>query len=397
MVPVIRKTEILFQKMLALTIWGVTRLSWPARLVIIGTTVALAAFGSARAYAGDGAVRAAVTAYSVTGELEDVTAVSSTQAWAVGWSGGSSASKTLIAGWNGQKWSAVTDPKPIPGQLLGLAKVSPTSIWAVGFAGPSSSGAIEPLVMHWNGAAWNRVPGVPTVDGLFDAIGVAGQTLLTVGALSGPPMLIMDRTAAKQWRRFDVPSVPGDLESVVVTGPDSAWAGGVAVNAKDIPYGDVLVHWNGRTWQSVSSFPLHGANQNLFRLAAGPGGAVWAVGDSHNTAMTSFTPISMLRNGATWNKVAVPAPANSWLDGVAFVPDGTAWAAGSSLSGKRSLILSWTGTVWSQVTTPDPFTTTNVVNAVAATSSGDAWAVGYGRSSGSYKTFILHWDGGTWH
>lgn len=170
------------------------------------------------------------------------------------------------------------------------------------------------------------------------------------------------------------------------------------------PNGDVLMHWNGSTWRTAP-FPLHGTNENLWSLAAAPGGAVWAVGDSHDSAQTKFTPLSMLGKGTTWHKVAVTAPANSELTAVSLVPagtgtgtgTGTAWAAGTSADGKRTLILRWTGKAWSQIASPNPFTAADTVNAIAAAPPRDAWAVGAGKNAGSPKTFILHWNGSAWH
>jgi len=379
----------------------VMRISWPARLVIIGVAVSLTALGVTggsplRAFGADRPASAAVTSYSVTGQLFDVTDVSSTNAWAVGFTGSFTAPKTLILHWNGQKWSPVTSPKPITGGLLGLSTVSATNIWAAGFAG-SFAGAITPLVMHWNGKAWSRVPGVPSLNAQFNVVGQAGTTLLAVGALSGPPMLIMERIGTT-WKRFPVPSAAGDLESIAVTGARSAWAVGVTVNpSTGAPIGDVLMRWNGSTWHSAS-FPLHGTNENLWHLAVGPHSALWAVGDSHNSAGTSFTPISMVFNGASWRKVAVPAPANSGLSGVAFVPGGTALAGGSSGNGKRTLIVQWTGTAWRQVATPNPYAGRDYINSVAAASAHDAWAVGVGGAGTvANKTLILHWNGAAWH
>lgn len=368
----------------------------PVRLVVTGTVVSLAALfassGTAPAY---GAVRqparAAATSYGVVGNLTDVTAVSRTEAWAAGWTG-SKNPKTLLLHWNGRKWSPVTSPKPVPGVLLGLTKVSASSIWAVGYAGSS---APRPLVLHWNGRSWRRVAGVPAVRAQFNAIGQAGRDLLAVGGMFGPPMLNMERIGGK-WKKLPVPAAPGDLTSLVVTGSRNAWAAGVTANVNtSVPNGDVLRRWNGKSWRNVS-FPLHGTDKNLWHLAAGPGGAVWAVGDSHNGIMTKYTPLSMVWNGKTWRKVAVPAPANSLLLGATFVPRGTAWAAGTSYRGKRTLILRWTGKAWRRVATPNRFSSANEINAVAATSPGDAWAVGGGAGSGATRTLILHWNGRTW-
>ncbi len=368
--------------------------------MIIGAAVVLgtlcASSGSPQAYAATGPAAAAETSFSVTGQLRDVVAISSTDAWAVGWTGTGN-SVTLIVHWNGHKWSPVTNPKPMAGALLGLDKVSSTDIWAAGFAGTFYETDV-PLLMHWNGRAWSRVAGVPSVKGTLNAIGAAGDTLLAAGGLDTPPMLLMERTGTG-WHELAVPSAPGELESLVVTGARSAWVAGDIFSASSAPVGDVLLRWNGSTWHIVS-FPLHGTNENVWQLAAGPGGAVWAVGDSHDNAQTTFTPLSMAWNGTSWRKVAVPAPANSELGGVTFVPGGTAWAvgawaAGESFGGSYTLILRWTGKAWSQVASPTPYTDT-VLDAVAATSPRDAWAVGSAYVQGWWKGYILHWNGSTW-
>jgi hypothetical protein len=371
--------------------------------VFTGTAVALAALSVTIASThADGAERPAAepavsTSYSVEGTLYGVADVSRTEAWAVGWSGTASTTATLLLRWNGQKWSPVTTPKPVRGALLGVTEINPKDILAVGYQITSSTATV-PLVLHWNGSAWSRVAGTPTVNGEFNAIGQAGSTLLAVGGLNSPPMLNMERIGST-WRKLPVPSAPGDLESLVVTGTKDAWAAGVTANpSTDEAIGDVLLRWNGSSWSSVS-FPLHGTNENLSHVAAGPGGAVWAVGDSHNNNLTSFTPLSMVWNGLSWRKVAVPAPANSALLGNSFVPGGTAWAAGWSGGGKRSLILRWTGTAWQQVASPSSGSTANPLDGVSASSTGDAWAVGAALtgSKGVWKTVIMHWNGSAWH
>jgi hypothetical protein len=74
-----------------------------------------------------------------------------------------------------------------------------------------------------------------------------------------------------------------------------------------------------------------------------------------------------------------------------------AWAVGTqTVSGRRdTLILHWTGTAWSQVTSPSPGTS-DVLTGVSADSAQDAWAVGYYRHGGATDTLILHWNGTAW-
>jgi hypothetical protein len=369
----------------------------PVRLGIFGAVTALAALGasglSTSAYGAETPARATSAYYSVSGSLNAVADISPTDAWAVGWTG-SGSTNTLIVHWNGKKWSPVTNLKPVSGDLLNLTVDSPTNIWAAGYTG--NPAAPDPLIMHWNGKSWSRLAGVPTVKGVFNAVADVSGHLLAVGALVAPPMLNMERTGTK-WQSLPVPAAPGDLESLVVTGAHSAWAAGVTVNQKTgYSNGDVLMHWNGTKWLGVSSFPLHGVNEEIWHLAAGPHGAVWAVGEAHTSDLAHHSPRSMVWNGKTWAKVSVPAPANSALYGVSYVPGGTAWAVGYHNLGADTLILRWTGKAWSQVAAPNRTNFSNDLFAVSASSVSDAWAVGRGGAAGLPKTIILHWNGHSW-
>ena len=186
----------------------VMRISWSARLMVVVTAVGLASLCASSvnipAYGADSPARAAVTSYSVVGNLTAVAAVSPTDAWAVGWTG-TNAPRTLIVHWNGQKWAPVTTPKPIAGELFGVTAVSAGNIWAAGFAGPPT-GTTSVLIMHWNGTSWSRLAGVPAVAGEFMAIAQTGNVLLAVGGLQKPPMLLMQRTGTR-WKTYPAPSI----------------------------------------------------------------------------------------------------------------------------------------------------------------------------------------------
>jgi hypothetical protein len=77
------------------------------------------------------------------------------------------------------------------------------------------------------------------------------------------------------------------------------------------------------------------------------------------------------------------------LNAVAAASGSDAWAVGGN---GKALTLHWNGKAWTRVATP------SISNAslygVAAVSSSDAWAVGTGTASG--RTLILHWNGSRW-
>jgi hypothetical protein len=88
------------------------------------------------------------------------------------------------------------------------------------------------------------------------------------------------------------------------------------------------------------------------------------------------------------------------LAAVAATSAGDAWAVGTTGMGPltcgacTTLILHWNGSTWKRVPSPDLSAGSGLVG-VAATSADDAWAVGYAPGlTGS--TLILHWNGTTW-
>jgi hypothetical protein len=295
--------------------------------------------------------------------------------------------KTLIVYWNGENWSQVTSPKPVHGLFEAVTAVSADDVWAGGGttdAGGSNTGT---LVMHWNGRTWSRQANVPTLPhGYIGDMASSGNSVWAVGGASRsattPPGIL--HLPGGSW--YVVPSPAPEntfLSCVAAAGGSTVWAAGRYATG----VGDYLMRWNGSEWK-IASFPLHSAHDILSGMAAGPGGAVWAVGASLNSADTSSTPISMLWNGKAWRKVPVPGPADSFLAGAAFIPGGTAWAVGGTTG--ATVVMRWTGTAWTRVKSPPD---NGALRRVAATSTRNAWAVG---ESNSGSTLILHWNGTTW-
>jgi hypothetical protein len=92
---------------------------------------------------------------------------------------------------------------------------------------------------------------------------------------------------------------------------------------------------------------------------------------------------------------------NRSLFTVAPLSPSNAWAAGITTSlGTQALIEHWNGKRWA--TSPTPAMTASGINALAAISATDVWAVGYAgqgaTSAGgvNYKTLVEHWNGASW-
>ena len=105
--------------------------------------------------------------------------------------------------------------------------------------------------------------------------------------------------------------------------------------------------------------------------------------------------------GGDWQVIASPNGTKqvNELHGVSAVSDSDVWAVGVSYNTERtlstSLIEHWNGTQWTVVPSPNPSSTLNVLNAVAAVSANNVWAVGI-APTGSNPILIIHWNGSVW-
>jgi hypothetical protein len=112
--------------------------------------------------------------------LTAVTAVGPNNAWAVGYltrPGQGIPRETVILRWDGTSWRRVPSPNlsdPVTGSnvLNAVTAISPTDAWAVGFAAGQGWMARRPVALRWNGGAWIAVP-TPADPEALEYTGVA--------------------------------------------------------------------------------------------------------------------------------------------------------------------------------------------------------------------------------
>jgi hypothetical protein len=355
-----------------------------------------------------------VPVFSFRGNLERVASASPGDAWAVGFSGTFPNVGTLMLHWDGTAWSRVTSPAVLdgaPGVLNDVTVVSATDAWAVGFTGRDRSAGRTPLLLlHWDGTRWSRVTVMQATAGELSGIAMSSHGGWAVGAaaVAGHLRPLILRWDGAGWHPVPAPAGPGDLSlsGVVVTSGGTAFASG-AVYRRGPPVVaySVLMRWNGSSWQ-WASFPIAGPANSLFGMAAGPDGTAWAVGqDATYTSLPSANilgpPLAMRWTGATWQKVHVPG-GKAGFCGVTVAPGGAVWAVGSGDGGP--VAMRWTGGAWAEVPVPTgAFLEANGgVCGVAFSSPTDGWAVGAallantGKQAG-YRPLIVHWDGTAWN
>jgi hypothetical protein len=239
-------------------------------------------------------------------ELYAAKAVSTTNVWAVGSSRNGANRRTLIEHWNGRGWSIVHSPSPSTGtpHLYGICEVPGRNrLWAVGNV--TSSGVdSRSLIEHWNGHRWTRVPLPPPVAS-YEA-----------------------------------------LKGCVALSSTDAWAVGTG-----------LLHWDGRSWNLVStpSITDFGGFGGITRN--GRGHALWAVGRAGDSGYDN--PMSARWTAsAGWQQMPVPIVCTgtclfSGLNGVAAIAPKDVWAVGDwdpDLGGLIDPVLEhWDGTTWTYV------------------------------------------------
>jgi hypothetical protein len=315
-------------------------------------------------------------------DVRQVSAISSTSAWAVGETFGAAAANVgAILRWNGTAWAlaATYTLSPTDTELQAVAARTTHDAWAVGdyCAAKCSVGnppAYHTLILHWNGTSWSRT-------------------------------------------RSPNPSTSFiTLDGVTATAANDAWAVGSYCASDCGPTGNqvfktLVLHWNGSTWtQEKSPNPTACFPQSfLTAVAAGSASDAWAVGSTpDNSSGCGLGPLTAHWDGTSWSQVAAPSPPNSGLselNGVT-VAGSRAWAAGYEFPStgdglEQPLILAWNGSTWSQQTVPaSPYD--EMLSAVSSDTTGQAWAIGdycafdCGNFTAIFHPVVLRWTGTAW-
>jgi hypothetical protein len=269
-----------------------------------------------------------------------VAAISARSAWAVGYENGGT---SLILHWEGTAWRRTPVPHLPLSSLRGVAAVTPADAWAVGNAGTDP----QTLILHWDGRAWQRVPSpdpgghsalaavAATSPGDAWAVGhtgafgdawAAGHTgAFPVAQPARTLILHWDGTA---WSRVPSPAPPGNstLTGVTATSPADAWAVGFTGTIEGHHSRALILHWDGRTWQQVPAPAIPGGGA-LNAVSAYSPGDIWAVGETGPVTPQTLSTLILHWDGHRWSRLPGPA---GFLDAVAATASRSAWAVGIS-------------------------------------------------------------------
>jgi hypothetical protein len=237
------------------------------------------------------------------------------------------------------------------------------------------------------------------VKGLTGATAIAAGGVQAIALVPGTPPPASSGTGpfSSVWRQTAaLPPVPRYGATQILTVPaisassgTDAWAAGFQFSGKadaDVPF---ATHFNGSTWApSRVPLPQGVSTGEILGIDDLSPADVWAVGES----IWHF-------NGHAWAIASAPGtPTTDYFTAVAGSSADDVWAVGSALG---LAFDHFNGTSWQSVPAP----TSGVgefpeLNAVAALSPSDAWAVGESRTEsphgGKGQTLTLHWNGTSW-
>jgi hypothetical protein len=275
-----------------------------------------------------------VASPSIGGALWGVSALTHTDAWAVGSNGGSG----ITEHWDGTSWSYIPSPQPgnYANELDGVAALSSSDVWAVGAHQNYKGMYQEPqktLVEHWDGARWSVIaslnPGM-FYNSLSAVTALAPNDIWAVGAqgnLQGHSKTLIEHWNGKQWSVVQSPSVgpfDNELWSVAGVASNDVWAVGLYWAPPGNVIDTLTEHWDGSTWSVVPSPNPPGGDNDLHGVAAVANNDVWAVGSSISG------PLTIQWDGHQWNTIPNKGQQSWFLNRIAALNAQDVWAAGST-------------------------------------------------------------------
>jgi hypothetical protein len=165
--------------------------------------------------------------------LTAVAGTSPSDVWAVGYYRdlpyGNRARHSLVLHWNGSAWSRVTSPDVGNAQtvLEDVVALSPTDAWAVGYTN-SFGGNTSAIALHWDGAGWT-VAAAPAL-GTLDHVTALSATDIWASGTDSDGGLQFANWRGSAWTLTPAPTPGGagtpSLSSLSALAPGTVWAAG---------------------------------------------------------------------------------------------------------------------------------------------------------------------------
>lgn len=232
--------------------------------------------------------------------LDGVVALAADDVWAVGARQDSFYESPVAEHWNGSSWSTVKVPNPKyctgHSYLTDVTAITPTNLWAVGWCTASSRGGEQGYAVRWNGTAWvipTATVGIPQNSELYGVDAHGGHTVWAVGMSrdSGALVLKWDGSA---WTQQPVPAAQqqANLAGVVARSGTVAYAAGAGGSPQPPFAGPTAIRF--AAGQGTPQ-PIPVDYGSLRGIAYDPVGRIWAVGTqlpgAYNTPLIVSRPV----------------------------------------------------------------------------------------------------------
>ncbi|WP_146778866.1 hypothetical protein [Actinomadura craniellae] len=305
-------------------------------------------------------VPAATPALAAPAALHGVTAPNRRAAWVVGSEAG--ATVPVVLRWNGTAWDRQAVPAGTAPELVDVDARGPANAWAVG----QSANPADVRALRWNGRAWRAVP-YPLAKPLGVSVD-SGGTAWSVGCTESD-CAVLQRQGG-DWVRHD----PGISPSAIAARtPHDVWAGGT---------GGPLARYDGTAWTPV---PLPGQWPHwvlqILPLAAND---VWVYTLPFDPLFSG--PRVLHWDGTTWTEHQPPPPSS--LQQVGALADDPGFLGGIASDGRGGLWLQtnrdtyyhhFDGTTWTRVPRTQPIPTRPTMYGLAQIgNTRSLWAAGHG-------------------
>jgi hypothetical protein len=305
--------------------------------------------------------------------MSGVSAPGGDDVWAIGGTiTNSDKSFPVLRHWDGRRWKSVKLPASFEGfpfEPYQVAASSAADVWAFTSSGEPKTGPPAGRWAHWNGDSWTtgalpviKVAGDASPAVTITAASAAGKDDVWVGGTVSdwetkstlPAASFLANYDGHAWRIYRVPESLPNVAGISVLNPTDIWVAASgdegASGVVDAQGGNILLHWNGSSWQSIA------VPKKVFVAAVTGESAhsAWVVGYVPGKGPDHQTYVAGAAhwNGSNWTITQNPAADAQFLktdyidELTSVVPDGRGglWAVGepyppilASLPGPASL------------------------------------------------------------
>jgi hypothetical protein len=340
--------------------------------------------------------------------LNAVSATSSTDAWAVGYyhAGDPLPIDTLILHWNGAEWTVVDSPNPGKGWniLNGVSALSPTDAWAVGWtADKQIPGNSRSLILHWDGVSWSDAhPRLPkhVVNGLNAVHAVTTGDVWAVGSANRVGNLSGADTLTLHWDGLDwhptaspnAHKPENGSNNNILWGADSAspsdvWSVG-NFGDDDNANGDnstLALRWEGSRWRIVKS-PNPKPIDYFRGVSVVSSTEIWAAGYKMRDRYANPRALVASNDGTKWTVIPSDTLPSMRALGIDAASSEEVWIGGVQIGEDVGypIVARWDGAAWITALPPQ---LQGSINGVAVAGDGTLWAIGV-ETSGFFRTLI---------